>query len=96
MPSDALDWQTEMSTDYLFLAQNLAFVDEVYSQYKRDPNAVDPSWRRAFDGGPPTNGSNGVAYQPPTNGAPSVATLARAGSRPSKYARRSRVAVLNC
>jgi len=57
-----------MSDDVLFLAGNLAFVDEVYVAYRRDPASVDASWRRFFESSAllpsataPTNGANGAA-----------------------------------
>jgi 2-oxoglutarate dehydrogenase E1 component len=59
-----------MSNDVLFLASNLAFVDEVYTEYRRDPAAVDASWRRFFENGAlPTlaavpKGTNGAAVHP--------------------------------
>jgi 2-oxoglutarate dehydrogenase E1 component len=49
--------------DVLFLAGNLAFVDEVYQQYRKDPSAIEPSWRSFFENGArPTNGSPAVAH----------------------------------
>ena len=30
-------------------SSSLAFVEAVYAEYLRDPNAVDPAWRRYFD-----------------------------------------------
>jgi len=54
-----------MSTDLLDLATNLAFVDELYNQYKSDPSSVDASWRRLFENGVrdpvPGHGVNGAS-----------------------------------
>src|SRR5262249_13208589 len=59
--------------DPLFLAGNLAFVDEIYAQYRRDPSQVHESGRRLFaeegDGAtiltlvPGARGGNGAAAQ---------------------------------
>jgi 2-oxoglutarate dehydrogenase E1 component len=52
-----------MQDDPLFLAANLAFVDDIYAQFARDPSLVDESWRRFFENGalpaaaPPTAGT---------------------------------------
>jgi 2-oxoglutarate dehydrogenase E1 component len=61
-----------MQNDVLFLAGNLGFIDEIYALYRRDPAAVDPSWRGFFDRG---------TMPPPTNGA-AVATHAAAALAP--------------
>ena len=52
--------------DVLELAQNAAFLDELYEQYRKNPASVDPSWRAVFDSGelpvytpPAGNGANG-------------------------------------
>jgi 2-oxoglutarate dehydrogenase complex dehydrogenase (E1) component-like enzyme len=58
---------------------NLAWVEELYYAYRRDPSSVDEAWRREFermDGGPPppptpsngnglTNGNNGHLHTAP-------------------------------
>jgi 2-oxoglutarate dehydrogenase E1 component len=54
-----------MDTDVLFLASNLGFVDDIYAQYRRDPAAIDPTWRAFFENGAlpavrPTNGAGAV------------------------------------
>jgi 2-oxoglutarate dehydrogenase E1 component len=68
-----------MDNDVLFLAGNLKFVDDVYATYRRDPAAVDPSWRRFFEAGvfpPPANGANGAAAAAPAFAAAAVAPSA--------------------
>ncbi len=35
---------------YISNAQTGAYVDELYQQYKSDPNSVEPSWRTFFEG----------------------------------------------
>src|SRR3990170_1591124 len=40
-----------MPADLASLVANLAFVDEMYRVYRRDPAAVDPSWRTLFENG---------------------------------------------
>src|SRR5262249_55562820 len=45
--------------DDLPLATDLSFIDQIYETYRRDPAAVDPSWRRLFEY-TPTRGSNGA------------------------------------
>src|SRR5450432_628299 len=47
-----------MQNDILFLASNLALVDEVYEKYRRDPSAVDPAWRRLFEAESKAEGSS--------------------------------------
>jgi 2-oxoglutarate dehydrogenase E1 component len=51
--------------DDLPLATALSFLDEMYATYRRDPAAVDPSWRKLFDY-TPTRGTNGTAAAPIT------------------------------
>jgi 2-oxoglutarate dehydrogenase E1 component len=60
------DWEVSPS--------NLAWVEELYYAYRRDPTSVDEAWRREFermDGGPVT--APGVQYEPPSNGHPATA-----------------------
>jgi 2-oxoglutarate dehydrogenase E1 component len=59
-----------MSNDVLFLANSMAFLDEVYANFRRDPSTVDPSWRRFFETGeaPPTPSPTNGAAARPTNG----------------------------
>ena len=40
-----------MSNDILELAQNAAFLDDLYEQYLSSPASVDPSWRAVFESG---------------------------------------------
>jgi 2-oxoglutarate dehydrogenase E1 component len=52
---------------------NLGFAEDLYYQYLRDPNSVDPAWRATFqalDGAPPSNGVQEL--QPPTAFARSI------------------------
>ena len=65
-----------MQNDVLFLASNLAFVDEIYAQYRGNPNAVDPTWRAFFENGAlpaaarPTNGAAAATPQVDTSASP--------------------------
>ena len=38
--------------DILALASSLEFVDEVYDQFLKSPDKVDPTWRRIFEAPP--------------------------------------------
>ncbi len=40
-----------MANDILELAQNAAFLDDLYQQFLADPASVDSSWRRVFESG---------------------------------------------
>ena len=55
-----------MDNDILELAQNAAFLDDLYQQFLSNPTSVDPSWRRIFESG----GAELPVYTPPpvTNG----------------------------
>src|SRR5579863_8234773 len=47
---------------------NLPFAEELYFQYLRDPQSVDPEWRALFaalDGGATRNGAGPAALVPP-------------------------------
>src|SRR4029453_3562297 len=60
------DWEVSPS--------NLAWVEELYYAYRRDPASVDEAWRREFErmeGGPPPPVSG--QYEPPSNGHPTTA-----------------------
>ncbi len=48
-----------MTVDVLDLSGSLAFVDEMYQQFRADPASVDPSWAAAFGapGAAPPNGA---------------------------------------
>jgi 2-oxoglutarate dehydrogenase complex dehydrogenase (E1) component-like enzyme len=47
-----------MTVDVLDLSGSLAFVDEMYAQFRADPTSVDPSWAAMFGaaGATPSNG----------------------------------------
>jgi 2-oxoglutarate dehydrogenase E1 component len=62
---------------------NLPFVEELYFQYLHDPNSVEPSWRRYFEG---LNGSGG-------NGAGASTLVPPAAFRRSIFAAASAPAV---
>ena len=51
-----------MATNLLELANNLAFVDELYTRYQVDPGSVDPTWRKLFENGV-SHGENGSAQR---------------------------------
>src|SRR4051812_29936675 len=53
-----------MSNDILELAQNAAFLDELYEKYLANPTSVDPSWRQLFESG----GAELPVYTPAKNG----------------------------
>ena len=54
------------SADFTGLAvSNLAFAEELYYQYLRDPNSVDAGWRRYFDTLSRENGASGGAVSAP-------------------------------
>jgi len=54
-----------MANDILELAQNAAFLDELYEKFLQNPTSVDESWRRMFE----TGGAELPVYAPaPTNG----------------------------
>src|SRR5450432_601573 len=50
---------------------NLAFAEDLYFQFLRDPASVDPGWRRVFErldgpgAGAEQNGANRAALEPP-------------------------------
>ncbi|MBL8620069.1 MAG: 2-oxoglutarate dehydrogenase E1 component [Myxococcales bacterium] len=48
-----------MTVDVLDLSGSLAFVDEMYQQFRADPASVDPSWAAAF-GAPAAAPANGA------------------------------------
>ena len=53
-----------MGNDILELAQNAAFLDDLYEKYLADPASVDPSWRQLFESG----GTELPVYAPASNG----------------------------
>ena len=56
-------FQDALSSSYLS-GGNAAFIEELYEQYLRDPDAVDSAWRQHFDGlGHPLGGRE-VAHGP--------------------------------
>jgi 2-oxoglutarate dehydrogenase E1 component len=67
LSADALNGVEPNEIEKLAVA-NLAFAEELYFQYLRDPASVDPAWRRYFDsaygGGRPGNGG-AAALVPP-------------------------------
>ncbi len=79
-----------MQDDPLFLASNLAFVDQVYADYRRDPTLVDDSWRRFFENGAVPTTAPAIAPRPRSgNGAAAAATtvtLASVSSGPAPTA----------
>ena len=37
--------------DYSFLANaHPSYIENVYNDYKTDPNSIDPEWKKFFDG----------------------------------------------
>ncbi len=50
--------------DDLPLATALSFIDQLYETYRRDPAAVDPSWRKLFEYTPTRGGNGAVAAVP--------------------------------
>jgi 2-oxoglutarate dehydrogenase E1 component len=70
-----------VSDDILSLANSLAFLDGVYELYSRDPNAVDPSWRRLF-----SNGHVRLSRaEPPQSPAVPMLAPAESSARPSLW-----------
>jgi 2-oxoglutarate dehydrogenase E1 component len=68
-----------------FTGDNLAFIEQLYAQYKEDPDSVDPSWKPLFDEYfDDAGGGNGRApsFEPSSIFSPSGA--ARAGAAPDQ------------
>ena len=61
-----------MTVDVLDLSGSLAFVDEMYEQFRADPASVDPSWAAAFgaSGAAPANGARARTVVTPPSARP--------------------------
>src|SRR5258708_29345840 len=61
-----------------FALSNLAFAEELYFQFLRDPGSVEPAWRAYFQG---LEGANGTAPSPAAS-IPPAALSSRIFSHP--------------
>jgi 2-oxoglutarate dehydrogenase E1 component len=66
--------------DLVSLSANLGLIDEMYEAYRRDPSAVDASWRELFKNGAPARASGPSIAPVPAPVAPAVPVIGGNGN----------------